>query len=130
MLPANTHGETEQQVPSESHTQRRLVVVLVVVLAILLLTFIPPLVNVTRFQLRIARNISAAIGRPVHFDRVSLTVMPMPGLTLENFEVDEDPPFGSEPILRAGEVRATLRLSSIWRRRVEFSSIALSAGDR
>jgi AsmA protein len=96
---------------------------------ILLVVFLPPLVNVSRFQQRIASNISSALGRPVHFDRVSLTLLPLPGFTLQNFVVDEDPAFGYEPILRAGEVRATLRISSIWHRRVEFSKIALRAGD-
>ena len=100
---------------------------LCLLLLVLLLAFIPPLINASRFQLRIASNISASIGRPVHFDRVSPVLLPLPGFTLENFVVDEDPAFGSEPILRAGEVRATLRLSSLWRH-VEFSKISLSAG--
>lgn len=104
----------------------RLAAIAAAVLFLLLLVVVPPLLNVSRFQRRIARNISASLGRPVHLDRVSLNLLPLPGFTLTNFVVEEDPTFGSEPILRANEVRATLRLSSLWGHRVEFSTISLT----
>jgi AsmA protein len=104
---------------------RRLLALFWLLIVILLLTFIPPLLNVSRFQQRIARNISASIGRPVHFDKLSLNVLPLPGFTLDNFVVDDDPTFGSEPILFADTVRADLRFSSLWRR-AEFSTISLT----
>ena len=104
---------------------RRLIALFCFLVAILLLTFIPPLLNVSRFQQRIARNISASIGRPVHFSKLSLNLLPIPGFTLDNFVVDEDPAFGSEPILFAETVRADLRFSSLWRR-AEFSTISLT----
>lgn len=93
---------------------------------VLLLVFVPPLVSVGRYQRRIASSISSSLGRPVHFDRVSLTLLPLPGFTIDNLVVGEDPAFGYEPIIRANSVRATLRLSSLWRRRVEFSTISFS----
>lgn len=115
------------ETPEVSYSwRRRLAVVLMVVLAVVMLALLPPLVNVNRFQRRIATSISGSLGRPVHLDRVTLSLLPLPGFTLENFVVSEDPPFGSEPIIRANEVRATLRLSSLWRRRVEFSTISFS----
>ena len=55
-----------------------------------------------------------------------LNLLPLPGFTLENFVVDEDPAFGNEPVIRANSVRATLRISSLWRRRVEFSTICFT----
>lgn len=106
--------------------RRRFAYFLIALLAVLLLAFLPPLVNVSRFQHRVDSEISAALGRPVHFDRLSLNLLPMPGFTLENFVIEEDPAFGYEPTLRAGEVRIHLRLSSLWRRRVEFSSISFT----
>ena len=90
------------------------------------LAVLPPLVNVNRFQRRIATSISGSIGRPVHLDNVSMSVFPLPGFVIENLVVDEDPAFGSEPIIRANTVRATLRLSSLWRKRVEFSTISFT----
>jgi AsmA protein len=95
-------------------------------LVILLLVLLPPLISVNRYQKRIANSISASLGRPVHLDKVSLNLLPLPGFTLENFVVDEDPAFGFEPVIRANSVRATLRISSLWRRRVEFSTISFT----
>src|SRR5271163_1424806 len=105
---------------------RRFLFVYLLLLAILLLALIPPLVNVNRFQRRIVTSIGDSLGRPVHLDRVILNLLPLPGFTLENFVVDEDPAFGSEPVIRANSVRATLRLSSLWSRRVEFSTISFT----
>lgn len=113
--------------PMAPHTRRRLVTGLAVLLVILLLAVLPPLVNVNRYQRRIAASISASLGRPVHLDSVTLNVLPLPGFTLTNFVVSEDPSFGAEPVIRADSVRATLRMRSLWHRRVEFSRISLDA---
>lgn len=85
-----------------------------------------PLINVSRYRLRVAQSISQAIGRPVHIDNITLTLLPTPGFTLENFVVSEDPEFGAEPVMRANQVHVTLRLSSLWRRKLEASSISLT----
>ncbi len=105
--------------------ERRFVAVYLALLALLLLALVPPLVNVNRFKHRIVTSISTTLGRPVHLDRVSLNVLPFPGFTLENFVVAEDPAFGSEPIIRANTVRVRLRIASLWRRKIEFSTISL-----
>lgn len=96
------------------------------ILIVLLLVFVPPLVNIGRYQRGIAISIGNSIGRPVHFSNVSLTVLPLPGFTIEDLIVGEDPAFGSEPIIRSNEVHVTLRISSLWRRQVEFSSISFT----
>jgi len=106
--------------------RRRLLTVAATVLALLLALLLPPYINVSRYQRRVAGNIGAALGRAVHFDSISLNLLPVPGFTLENFVVEEDPVFGSEPILRAGEVRVNLRLRSLWTRQIEFSRIVLT----
>ena len=113
--------ETELLTP---HSRRRLIYVALAILVVLLLVLLPPYISVNRYQRRIATAISDSLGRPVHLDRVTLNLLPMPGFTLENLVVDEDPAFGSEPVIRANSVRATLRLSSLWTRRVEFSTIS------
>lgn len=110
-----------------SRRARRFPGVLFVLLALvilLLMVLLPPMVSVSRFQHRIAQGLSQSLGRTVHLDSVNLTLLPLPGFTFTNFVVDEDPAFGSEPIIRANSVRATLRLASLWRRRVEFSTIS------
>ena len=100
-----------------------------VLLLLAALVFAPPLFNVSRLQRRIAASISASLGRPVSMDKVSLHLLPVPGFTLQNLVVNEDPAFGSEPTIRAGKVEVTLRPSSLWRRQVELSSIKFEVDD-
>jgi AsmA protein len=109
--------------PAARPRRRRLIWTLIVLLLLVLLALIPPLVQVNRLQRRIAASMSGSLGRPVHLDRVRLNVLPVPGFTLENLVVSEDPAFGYEPIIRANVVEITLRPSSLWRRQVELSTI-------
>jgi Uncharacterized protein involved in outer membrane biogenesis len=106
--------------------RRRLVYVALVLLVVAALVFGPPLVNISRFQRRIATAIGNSLGRPVHLDRVSLTLLPLPGFTIENLVVGEDPAFGAEPIIRANLVHASVRITSLWRRQIEFSTISFT----
>ena len=107
-------------------SRRRVLTVAGVLLGLVLLVTLPPLINVNRFRKQIAGSVSASLGRPVRIDSVALTMLPMPGFTLHTFIVGEDPAFGAEPVIRADSVRLTLRWSSLWRRRVEFSRITLA----
>jgi hypothetical protein len=120
-LPARD-TETGTEVDGSSRT-RRWWVWACVVAAVLLLLLTPPLLNVNRLKRRIATSISASLGRPVQLDGVTMHLLPVPGFTLQNFVVSEDPAFGTEPIIRANVVDVTLRPSSLWRRHVEFSSM-------
>ncbi len=115
--------ETGAEIKGASRKWRRWVWLCAVVV-VLLLALMPPLLNVNRLQRRIAASISASLGRPVHLDNVTLHLLPMPGFTLQNLVVSEDPAFGAEPIIRANSVDVTLRPSSLWRRHVEFSTIS------
>ncbi len=106
---------------------RRVILAAIGVLCIVLLVVLPPYISVSRYQRRVATAISGALGRPVHFDSISLQLLPVPGLTIQNFVVNEDEAFGAEPTLRANTVTARLRLASLWRRRIEVSRISLDA---
>jgi AsmA protein len=86
---------------------------------------LPPLIHVNQYRREIVTSISTSLGRPVHLDSVTLNVLPVPGFTLTNFVVSEDPAYGAEPVIRADTVRVNLRLRSLWRRKVEFSRIEL-----
>jgi AsmA family/AsmA-like C-terminal region len=79
-----------------------------------------------RLRTRIAGSLSAAMGRPVDIAYVSLRLLPQPGFYLQNFVVHEDAAFGSEPMLRADEVVATLRISSLLRGRFEIARLTLT----
>jgi hypothetical protein len=94
------------------------------VVALAVVAFVlPPLVNINRYQHRIANSISRSIGRQVHISSVRMRLLPLPGFEFSDFSVEEDPQFGSEPILHSGSVVAYLRLLSLWRGRFEVSRI-------
>jgi AsmA family/AsmA-like C-terminal region len=101
---------------------KRAVVVLVVVLLALFL--IRPGAN--RLRTRIVSSISLALGRPVDVAAVKLRLLPQPGFDLQNFVVHEDPAFGAEPLLRASEVTASLRITSLLRGRIEIARLNLT----
>ena len=115
--------DTSTEITAPSRTKRRVLWTLIVLALLFLLALTPPLLNVNRLRRRIAESMSASLGRPVHLDRVTVHLLPVPGFTLENLVVSEDPAFGFEPVIRANTVEATLRPSSLWRRQVEFSTI-------
>jgi AsmA protein len=98
-------------------------------LALLTLALAPPLINANRLKRRIVTSMSASLGRPVSLGKVTMHLLPLPGLTLEDLVVNEDPAFGYEPTIRAMKVEVTLRPSSLWRRQVEISSIRFEPDD-
>ena len=97
---------------------------LLVVLAALLL---PPFINVNRYRKRVADSISRALGREVSVSHIELKLLPRPGLVLSNFVVAEDPSYGAEPMLRAATVTAYLRMTSLWRGRLEIGTLDLDS---
>ncbi len=112
--------------PLTPESRRRVIAVIALLVVVGMAAVLPPLINVNRYQRRIVTSISTSLGRPVHLDSVTLNLLPLPGFTLTNFVVSEDPSFGSEPVIRANTVRATLRMRSLWLRRLEFSRISLA----
>jgi hypothetical protein len=101
---------------------RRWILLAALVLAVVAFV-LPPLVNISRYQHRIAANISRSIGRQVHISSVKLRLLPLPGFEFSDFSIEEDPQFGAEPILHSSSVVAYLRLLSLWRGRLEVSRI-------
>ncbi len=100
---------------------------LALILTLLLLAAIPPLINLGRFQHRIAGSVSRSIGRPIAFRALSFRLLPWPALLFQDFAVDEDPRFGFEPALRAPQVTATPSFTSLWRGRFELARVELSS---
>ena len=101
-------------------------VMLMIVVCILLGIFLPPLVNVNRYRANIAASISNAVGRPVTVGGVELRLLPQPGFDLRSVEVADDPTINPEYLLHADEVTAYLRLSSLWRGRLEIARLNLT----
>jgi len=80
----------------------------------------------SRLKSRIITSISTAVGRPVDIGAVHIQVLPRPGFDLDNLVVYDDPEFGAEPILRANEVMAALRVTSLLGGRLEISRLDMT----
>jgi hypothetical protein len=75
---------------------------------------------------RIANSVSQVLGRPVEIGQVHIRLLPRPGFDLENLVVEEDPSFGAEPMLRAQEVIALVRVTSLVRGRLDIARLELT----
>jgi len=80
----------------------------------------------SRLKSRIVSAISSGVGRSVDIGSVHIRLLPRPGFDLENLVVYDDPAFGAEPMLRASEVTASLRLTSLLRGRLEIARLDLT----
>jgi hypothetical protein len=103
-------------------TKRRIVTAAVVILLGLFL--VRP--GVSRLKTRIANSISRAVARRVEIGSVHLRLLPQPGFDLGNLVIYEDPAFGAEPMLRAREVTAVVRLTSLVRGRLDIARLELT----
>ncbi len=101
---------------------RRTVLAAIVLIAAAI--FLPPFVNISRFKPRIAGALSRSLGRQVSIGHVELRVFPAPGLKMANVVVEDDPSYSEEPFLRADEVNASFRLTSLWRGRLEIARLS------
>lgn len=104
-----------------SSNRRRIVAALLFVVVLFLLR-----PGGGRLKSRIISSISSAVGRSVDIGSVHVRLLPRPGFDLENLVVYDDPAFGAEPVLRAGEVTAALRLTSLLRGRLEIARLDLT----
>ncbi|MGH9522305.1 MAG: AsmA family protein [Terriglobales bacterium] len=119
-----------QSAPPETERapRRRLrYIVFGIFLLILLALIVPPSISMRRFQPRIAGALSKSLGRPVSIGEVSMRLLPAPALVLNRVAVDDDPAFSHEPMLRSDEVTAWLRLSSLWRGRLEIARLTFDS---
>jgi hypothetical protein len=113
------------EAPGTPPRRRKLRIALALLVLLLLALLVPPYIGLNRYRRQMIASISGSMGRTVHIQSMHLRLLPTPGIVMENFVVDEDPAFGSEPALTSPTVVATLRVSSLWRRHIEVSSISM-----
>ena len=94
------------------------------VLAALLLVMFLWRPGVYRLRNRISTSIGNALGRRVTIDNVRLRLLPRPGFDLEDLVIYDDPAFSPEPMIRADEVSAAIRLRSLLRGRLEIANLS------
>ncbi|MEK7710039.1 MAG: AsmA family protein, partial [candidate division NC10 bacterium] len=96
-----------------------------VVLAVALVLLVPYLVDLPQLKAYVAQSAAQALGRPLKFRDLSLSVLPLPAVVLKDLEIAEDPRFGNTPFLKVGEGRFRLRLGPLLSRRIEFAELTL-----
>ena len=99
---------------------------LVIVAAAILLGLFLVRPGVSHLKARITSSISRAVGRPADIGSVHLRFLPRPGFDLQNLVIYEDSAFGAEPMLRAPEVTAVVRLTSLVRGRLDIARLELT----
>jgi uncharacterized protein involved in outer membrane biogenesis len=105
-------------------TRIRLWLALALVAALLAVLIVPPMVSISRYKNRITQLISASLGRPVRLSAVELRLLPRPGFVITDLTVAEDPAYGTEPVLHANTVTASIRLLSLWRGKLQLDRIS------
>jgi len=99
-----------------------LAVAVIVVGSILAL---PWLLDTPAIQAYIQQAAGHALGRPVKFDSLSITALPLPTVRLRGLQVAEDPAFGSAPVMTVAEGRMRIRLWSLFQGRVDLANLLL-----
>ncbi len=122
---ARTGPEKTGQEKSKARWKRRVTVIAGLITLLAAGLVLPPLINISRYQRKIAALMAQSLGRPVHMSSVELRLLPLPGFVLHDLSVSEDPEFGAEPILSARTVVASVRLQSLWRGRLEISRVSV-----
>jgi uncharacterized protein involved in outer membrane biogenesis len=97
----------------------------IVVLTVAAIVALPRLVETSRVQSLIASSASQALGRPVKFQSLSVTVLPYPAARLHTLEISDDPAFGSGAFLTLDAADFRLKLGALLRGRVEFATLVL-----
>jgi hypothetical protein len=80
--------------------------------------------GVYRLRNRIATSIGSALGRRVSIDNVRFHILPRPGFDLEGLVIYDAPAFSAEPMIRAQDVFAAIRLRSLFLGRLEIARLS------
>jgi hypothetical protein len=100
-------------------------IALLLLLAVGALALFPLLLDAPTVQAYVAQTASHAVGRPVKFTSLSVSLLPLPHVNLKGLEIADDPRFGTAPLLRVGEMRVGLRVRPLLSLRIELASITL-----
>jgi AsmA protein len=88
-----------------------------------------PFVPVDLFRPMIERALTRGLGRKVEIGSVHVSLFPGlapgPGFAIDQVTIYEDPRAGIEPFAHADSLGASVRLLSLFKRRLEFSSLNL-----
>lgn len=84
-----------------------------------------PFLNANRFASRIRPALERALGRKVELGNIHLRLLPVPGLTVSDVVIHEDPAYGREPVAYVTRLVARPKVWSLWTGKLEFASLRL-----
>ena len=121
--PANSLSSGESGVGGR--WRKRVTLGSLIIVLIAAAVVLPPLINVGRYQRQVTTLVSRSLGRPVQLSSVGLRLLPRPGFILHDLSVAEDPGFGTEPILSARTVVASIGILSLWKGRLAIDRVSV-----
>ena len=87
-----------------------------------------PFLRADRLRPSIQRALEAALNRPVHItSAVHLNLFTGPGFSVDDVLIDDDPAAGAEPFAHVESLRARVKLTSLFRGKLAFSSLYLDS---
>ena len=86
---------------------------------------LPLLLDTPAVQAYASQAASHALGRPVKFDTLSISALPLPTVKLRGLQVAEDPSFGPGPFVTVAEGRMRIRIRPLLQGRVELADLTL-----
>jgi hypothetical protein len=87
-----------------------------------------PFLRADRLRPRIQAALEAALNRPVHItSAVHLNLFTGPGFSVDDVLIDDDPAAGVEPFAHVESLRARIKLTSLFRGKLAFSSLYLDS---
>ncbi len=123
---SESHPDSDREPESPRGPLRRhLLIAVSLVLLLVAALVLPPLINISHYQRRIAASLTASLGHPVEVSGITLVLLPRPGVQIANFVVDSTAGYSAEPILQCSSVTAAFRILSLWRGRLEIARISL-----
>lgn len=116
--------EAEDLLPATAG-RKRIALVIAALIILLVVILVPPLISINHYKSRITQLMSTSLGRPVRLSSVELHLFPLPGFVFTDLSVADEPAYGAEPVLHANTVTASIRLTALWRGRLEISRISV-----
>jgi AsmA protein len=86
---------------------------------------LPLLLDTPAIQTYASQAASHALGRPVKFNALSISALPLPSVKLRGLQVAEDPAFGPGPFITVSEGRMRIRIRPLLQGRVELADLTL-----
>lgn len=102
--------------------------ILIALASVIVAGLLAPFLHADRLRPRIQAALEAALNRPVHItSAVHLNLFTGPGFSVDDVLIDDDPAAGIEPFAHVESLRARVKLSSLLRGKLVFSSVYLDS---